>query len=306
MSLYNQEYNKDNVILRYVLVALLADLKNEVYFYNRIDEDTYKKIDIPFYYSLTGNERFLADNFLYDTQKDGKAIGDYEVVPRSVLQMSSMSIDSGSMTNKYVRSELIKEIEGELKTFNFETNFLPINISIDATVVCSNNLEMLKVTESVISKLYKSKLYQVDLGMFRIEASYQVPEDYSQDKLFEFSIDDKKEFKVTFPIEVQTFMPVFEYGILLSEIDELIENTGSGVGLYRDGKIKFSGVFNEFETSVNDIDIAPKEYVQSNEKGSVNKSPKKGKVYSTYDLMPDNFNNELDESKSWRNETSNE
>jgi len=296
MSLYNQEYNKDNVILRYVLVALLADLKDKVYFYNRIDEDNYKKIDIPFYYSLTGNERFLADKFLYDTESQGKAIGDYEVVPRGVLQMSSMAIDSASMTNKYIRAELVKEIDGELKTLNFETNFLPISISFDTTIVCSNNLEMLKATESIISKLYKSTLYQVDLGMFRIEASYQVPEDYAQDKLFEFTVDDKKEFKVTFPIEVQSFIPVFESGILLSEID----------GIYKNGDMKFKGIFNEFDTSVNDISIAPKGSIESNSPGSVNNLSKTGKIYLTDELAPNNSDNEPSESKTWRNGDSDE
>lgn len=301
MSLYNQEYNKDNVILRYILVALLADLKNEVYYYNRIDEDNYKKIEIPFYYSLTGNERFLTDNFLYDTKDNGKAKGDYEIVPRGVLQMSSMSISMENMTNKYVRSELVKEIEGELKTFNFETKFLPIDITIDATIVCSSNLELLKATESIISKLHRSTVYQVDLGMFRVEAIYKVPNDYSQEKLFEFSFDDKKEFKITFPIEVQTFMPVFQSGILLSEIDELIEKVGSGVGMIRDGKIKFGGTFNSFNTTINNIDIAPTESIKSNQPGSVNSSPTQGKIYSVDELTYTNPNTEFDKSKSWRN-----
>ena len=40
MSAYNQEFNKDNTILRYIIVALLAELKDKVYYYNQIDEDT--------------------------------------------------------------------------------------------------------------------------------------------------------------------------------------------------------------------------------------------------------------------------
>lgn len=301
MSLYNQEFNKDNVILRYILVALLADLKNIVYIYNQVDEDTIKKIDIPFYYSVTGNERFLLDNFLYSAEERGKAIGDYEVVPRAVAQMTSMAIDSGSMTNKYVRAEFVKNIKGELKTFNMETNFLPINMSFEVTVVCSNNLEMLKVTESVISKLYKANLYQVDLGMFRIEASYQVPEDYSQEKLFEFSIDDKKEFKVTFPIEVQSFIPVFEYGILLPEIDELIKGDGIGVGMYRNGEIRFGGVYQEFDTSINDITLSPGSALESNQPGSFNYTSPNGRVYNTAELTSRAIDEESADSRQWRN-----
>ena len=80
---------------------------------------------------------------------------------------------------------------------------------------------MLKVTESIMSKLYKATFFQIDLGMMRVQASLEVPEDYSQERLFEYAFNDKKEFNVTFPIEVKTFMPVFENGILLSEIIEM-------------------------------------------------------------------------------------
>ena len=192
MSSYNQEFNKDNVILRYVIVSLLAELKDKVYYFNRVDEDTLVKIPVPFYYSVTGNERFLLDNFLWGAIEDGKAIGDYEVVPRGILQLNSMAIDSGSLTNKFVRSEFVKEYQGQLKTYMLETMFLPIDLSFGVTVVCSDNLEMLKVTESIISNrlclisygdiwpvelsdnsvsilLTRTSLFKIILGIFLIE-----------------------------------------------------------------------------------------------------------------------------------------
>mgnify|MGYP001183044896 FL=1 len=260
MSAYNQEYNKDNTILRYMIVALLADLKDKVYYYNQIDEDTLKKIPVPFFYSITGDGRFLMDNFLFDAEAKGKAIGDYEVVPRGIIQLTGISIDSGNQTNKFARGEFVQEWEGVLKTFSLETNFLPLNISFDCTVVCSSNLEMLKVTESLMSKLYKNNLFQVDLGMMRVQASFAVPEDYTQNRLFEFQLNDKKEWSVTFPIEVSSFMPVFEQGILIPEVSLMTKAaikanpTAQGVGMLRSGidneiGIYFGGVFQKFQLS---------------------------------------------------------
>ena len=258
MSAYNQEYNRDNTILRYIIVALLAELKDKVYYYNQIDEDTLKKIPVPFFYSITGDGRFLMDNFLYDAEAKGKAIGDYETVPRGIIQLTGISIDSGNQTNKFARGEFVQEWEGILKTFSLETNFLPLNMSFDCTVVCSSNLEMLKVTESLMSKIYKNTLFQVDLGMMRVQASFSVPEDYTQNRLFEFQLNDKKEWSVTFPIEVSSFMPVFESGILIPEVSlmtrEAIKSnpTAQGVGMLRSGPnnelgIYFGGLFQKFE-----------------------------------------------------------
>ena len=186
MSAYNQEFNKDNTILRYLVVGMLAELSKKVYYYNQVDEDTLKKIEVPFFYSISGNERFLLDNFMFDAEKEGKAIGDYEVVPRGIIQMNSMSINSDEQTNKFTRAEFVREWDGVLKTFSLMTNFLPVTVGFGVTIICSNNLEMLKVTEAIMSKLYKGTLFNVDLGMFRVNASMSVPEDFSQDRLFEW------------------------------------------------------------------------------------------------------------------------
>jgi len=258
MSAYNQEFNKDNTILRYIIVALLAELKDKVYYYNQIDEDTLKKIPIPFFYSITGDGRFLMDNFLWGAEEAGKAIGDYESVPRGIIQLTGISIDSGNQTNKFARGEFVQEWEGILKTFSMETNFLPINMSFDCTVVCSSNLEMLKVTESLMSKIYKNTLFQIDLGMMRVAGTFAVPEDYAQNRLFEFQLNDKKEWSVTFPIEVSSFMPVFESGILIPEVSLMTKSaikanpTAQGVGMLRSGTnnelgIYFGGIFQKFE-----------------------------------------------------------
>lgn len=317
MSAYNAEYNKDNTILRYVIVATLAELRNKVFYYNRIDEDTLQKVNVPFYYSITGDERFLADNFIYDAIKEEKAIGDYEVVPRGVLQLSSLSIDSGSQTNKFVKGEFVKEVGGILRTFALDTNFLPLNMTFGVTVVCSNNLEMLKVTESILSKLYKTTTYSVDLGMFRVQASMAVPDDYSQDKLFEFGLNDKKEFNVTFDIEVQSFVPIFENGILLSEIEELIEKcdpSPSGVGMLRSNSagelcIYFGGIYQKFDFTVDNIKKVSRidnALAKSNE-GYVNPdSIRTGDTYLETDITSGPIIPEAPESKEYRNAQDNE
>jgi hypothetical protein len=307
MSSYNQEFNRDNVILRYIIVSLLAELRNKVYYFNRIDEDTLSKINVPFYYSVTGDERFLVDNFLYDAIEDGKAIGDYEVVPRGMVQLNSMAIDTGSMTNKFVRSEFVKEYQGQLKTYMLETMFVPFDLTFGVTVVCSDNIEMLKVTESIISKLYKATLFQVDLGMFRVESSMQVPEDYSQDRAFEFTFTDKKEFNVTFDIQVKTFMPVFEGGILLSEIEQMTRNSNvnpnnEGIGMFRNGKLYFGGVLQEFNYSVNDIRFAPLQNIFSNKGLSEFPTVENGGVFFTNEITSAPEEVESLESRQFRNE----
>jgi len=49
---------------------------------------------------------------------------------------------------------------GNLKPFQLQTAYVPINMSFDVTVICSNQLEMFKVTEAIISKLYKTSYFK--------------------------------------------------------------------------------------------------------------------------------------------------
>jgi hypothetical protein len=153
VSAYNAEFNKDLSFLRHIITALLQELNNKIYFYNVIDEDTKQKIDVPFYYSVTGQERFLLDNFLFDNIAEGKAIGDYEKVPRGVIQLDSSSIDSGSLINKFVRTQIIRPYKGQLKTFALMTQAIPVTLSFSTTVIVNNNIELFKITEALGTEL---------------------------------------------------------------------------------------------------------------------------------------------------------
>jgi hypothetical protein len=262
VSAYNAEFNKDLSFLRHIITALLQELNNKIYFYNVIDEDTKQKIDVPFYYSVTGQERFLLDNFLFDNIAEGKAIGDYEKVPRGVIQLDSSSIDSGSLINKFVRTQIIRPYKGQLKTFALMTQAIPVTLSFSTTVIVNNNIELFKITEALISRLYKNNLFYVDYGGFQAQSNFALPEDLGQEQLFEYGFTDRKEYKVTFSLEVKSFLYIFEDGLQLSEIPMQVRETSnnpklSGVGVYQGDGIYFGNVMEKIETSIQDYKKAP-------------------------------------------------
>jgi hypothetical protein len=193
-------------------------------------------------------------------------------------------------------------------------------MTFSITVICSNNLEMLKATESILSKLYKTTLFNVDLGIMRIQASMAVPEDFSQDRLFEFALNDKKEFNVTFDLEVKSFVPVFENGILLNEIAELTRAAmesnpnAEGVGLFRCGAdgnvgIYFGGVFQKFEYTVDNLAKVAPESIISNQQYVNPNDINRGGPYIESETTSAGFNpdtkkytdTETEASKEYRN-----
>jgi len=216
---YNLKFNKDDSVIRHVLIGLVADLNKKITYFNTINQERIP-IDIPFYLSLTGDESYLYDYFLFDDSMDPerrKAIGNYEVMPRGITSLDSMTIDSGALVNKYVRGTYQKlENDGTMKSYNAQFQMIPVTMSLNTKIKVDTQLEVFKVTERLIKRLYKNNPYQVDVGTleegtYRVACTYKMPEDYEMKRPIEFGFDDKKERSIIFTIELKCRIPVFEF-----------------------------------------------------------------------------------------------
>jgi len=221
MSVYDLHFNKDDVTIRNILIGLLATLHDNVYWYNQIGTEVSQKqkVNIPFYFSTTGTERYLQNNFLnnVDYDSEGKlAETFYNSIPRGIVDLSSISVDGGSIVNKYIRmNHQIQEDDGSLNTYNSEAFMVPITFSLDIVVYTDSMLDQLKCTESVIRTFFKNKIFQIDTAYIRIPCLATFSDDQSYERPIEFGFTDRKEFKVTFSIDVQAHLPVFKEGTTL-------------------------------------------------------------------------------------------
>tara|TARA_R110001592_G_scaffold192795_1_gene439712 strand:+ start:7587 stop:8384 length:798 start_codon:yes stop_codon:yes gene_type:complete len=222
MANYNLKYNKDDSVLRHVIIGLLADLNDRVYFYIQRSNTSRVKIEIPFYYTISGDDNFLHDNFLFDEIDDpgeNIAMGNYDSIPRGVVTLSSVSVDSGSLVNKYVRgsySKLVTTNQQELlKNYTAEFQMIPINLNFDVEIIIDNQLNCFKITEALFKLLYKNNNFNVEVGhledgVHRLASYYKFPEDTDLQKPVEYSFGDKKEFKIAFSIECLSFIPSWD------------------------------------------------------------------------------------------------
>ena len=258
MNNFNQKYNKDDVFVRNMIVSLLAEMNKKIYYYNREDDGTVSKIDVPCLYSITGSERFLRDEFYYDALEEGKAFGDYERVPRCMVNLSGINVNAAEQTNKYNCTKIVRESNGVLRTCLLNVEWVPVTLSFSCKIICSNNIELFKLTECIISKIYKNPNYfKVDFGMFNVDGCFSAPTDYSHNIPTEFGFSDKKEFSMEFSVEMKSFIPAFEHGLLMCEIDELLSKLPAGEhGLvqyrpneYGEFEMRVGGLFETFRLS---------------------------------------------------------
>ena len=220
MGSYNLRFNNDDSVIRHIIIGLLADLNSKVFFWAQTDADTRKKIEVPFFMSITGDEGWINDYFMFDDLEDpdhNTAIGTYEKLPRGIVYPTSMSIDSGSLLNKYVYGTYTKlEADNKLRSYRAQFQSIPVNMSFNCELFIDSQLDIFKVVESLIKKLYKSNSFNVDVGApqdgtYRLASYYKMPEDFEQERPIEFGFTDKKEYKVTFTIEMLSFIPSIDF-----------------------------------------------------------------------------------------------
>jgi hypothetical protein len=93
--------------------------------------------------------------------------------------------------------------------------------------------------------------------MFNVDGCLTVPSDYSHTIPTEFGFSDKKEFSMDFNVEMKSFIPAFEHGLLMCEIDELLSRLPvgeHGLVTYRPNdngefEMQVGGVFEKFRLS---------------------------------------------------------
>lgn len=213
-----EKYNTDDVFFRGVILGLLSKL-NETITYTQINSNQEKTlIYIPFFYSMVGDEPFLQDFYLSYEDCDGKpafAEGNYDVVPRGILEMGNIRIDTASATTKFVRGSYTKEIEketgSEMKTYSSYFNPIPLGIQISAKIKADTTIDAFKIQQSVLEILYKRFIYYFNYKGFRIPVQVSLP-DAPPDKQpnnFTMSYGSQRGEAITlsFSMELETYLP---------------------------------------------------------------------------------------------------
>ena len=215
---YNIKFNRDDSDIRHILLGLSADLNNKLFLMNQTSNETRVKIDIPFYYSFSGDEDMLYDHFLLDDDIDPermKALANYDVVPRGLISADTITVDSSALVNKFMMGQYSKLVDGQMKTYTAQFQYIPIYMSITGKIWVDTQLDLFRVTEKIIKKLYKNNKYSVDVGhieegTYRVACDYKMPEDYEMERPIDYSFDDDKRKSVNFSIDLKAFLPVFE------------------------------------------------------------------------------------------------
>jgi len=208
---FSHKYNTDDSIIRANIVGLVNELNNRIKFENVWDDNRITTVRVPFFYAMSGDERFLQDYFSNWSDCAPDFIeGNTDPIPRGTIFMQGYSVLAMNLTSRYVRGYYTKEIDGELKRFNSYINSIPIQMNFNAEILVDTSIDSFKISQAITEYLYRTQTFSVNYKGFRVPTQIGFPDSVESGKLFDFTYGQTDRIKISFPIELQTYLPVVD------------------------------------------------------------------------------------------------
>ena len=241
------KYNRDDIHLRAVVAGLVNLLNNKIFYYNVLTDSEVDVVQVPFYFSFTGDERYLQDHFLQwnDCQSDKFSDGNYDKVPRGIVTFEGKDIDESALTQRFIRGTYTREIDGKLETFSANLNPLPLSFNFNVEIVTDTLTDNAKIDQTILEIFYKTQVFNVEFKGFMLPCTVAFPSSMTTEKTFEYSYPDSdNKFKLTFSLQLDTYYPVTDaLGVVpenskyFSEVERESHGIKTGVDYYSKGTV---------------------------------------------------------------------
>ena len=211
--------NYDDVFYRDLTVCLLDKLEGKVFWKNKFSEKTID-VTVPFYYSLSGDERFLLDSFSDDVVSNNRFVElNTDIIPRGHITLTTVNIKSDEFRNPNVWLKTIVENESELRTVLKKVRAIPIVATYDVTILLDSEIDVFKCQTALMDTLWLYREMYFEYNFMHIDAISLIPDDIAFEITRESNLSSDNNIKINFSIEVHTFYPAYYKG------DELIEQS---------------------------------------------------------------------------------
>jgi hypothetical protein len=209
--------NVQDIFMRNATLTLL-DLLNRNVIIDLKRNDQIEKHEIPFFYNFGGDEGFMKDFFLElptDCKYPNHAEGNYEQMPRGVVTLSSFSIKSNDITNKFIRGTYTQEVrdvndQKQMKAFSARLFTLPLSLKYSVKIESDNINKTFKIIEKIFDFYYKNQVRYFQFRGIRIPAQVVFPETAQFQKTYSFTYTDNNIVATTLDLDMETYFPSFD------------------------------------------------------------------------------------------------
>jgi len=203
------KFNMDDTFFRDLTVCVLDTLEGQVRWVNRFSSGDYP-VDVPFYYSLTGDERFLLDSFQDDIVSENRFIElNTDMIPRGHITLKNFNILSDEFANPNVWLRTVVENEKEIRKVLTKVRAVPISVNYDLEILLESEIDVFKCSQSIMDTLWIYKFMYFEHNFMHIDAVMLLPDGNQIEISREKDLTSDNRIKLTVSFEVQTYYPAF-------------------------------------------------------------------------------------------------
>ncbi len=204
-----QRFNYEDVFFRDLTVCVLDTLEGEIKWVNKFSSGD-RVVNVPFYYSLTGDERFLLDSFSDDIVSDSRYVDlNTDVIPRGHLTLTGYDIRSDEFANPNVWLKMVVEHNDEVRKVLTKVRAIPITAKYDLTILLTSEIDTFKCSQAIMDTLWLYRFMYFEHNFMNIDAVMLIPDTNQIEIGREKNMTSDNSIKLTVSFEVQTYYPAF-------------------------------------------------------------------------------------------------
>ena len=209
-----KEFNYDEVFLRDLTVCVLDTLEGRVNWVNKFTSGDVK-VQVPFYYSLTGDERFLLDSFQDDVVSSNRFVDlNTDIIPRGHITLTNWQIRSDEFRNPNVWLRNVVDNNLEVKSTLNKVRAIPVTATYDMSILLKTEVDVFKCSQAIMNTLWLYKFMYFEYNYLNIDAVILQPDNSQIEITREKNLkSDGNVIKMSTTLEVQTFYPAFQDSI---------------------------------------------------------------------------------------------
>lgn len=203
------KFNYDEVFLRDLTICVLDTLEGRVGWVNRFTSGDVN-VSVPFYYSMSGDDRFLLDSFTDDVVSTNRFVDmNTDIIPRGHITLSNWTIRSDEFRNPNIWLKNIIEDNLEVKKVLNKVRAIPITATYDMSILLKSEGDVFKCSQSIMNTLWLYKYMYFEHNYMNIDAFMTQPDTSTVEIVREKNLKSDNTIKITATLEVQTYYPSF-------------------------------------------------------------------------------------------------
>lgn len=206
-----------DVFVRNAIISVLDVLNRRLKIEQVVDGKS-SIYSIPFFYNFGNDENFMRDFFIeipHECEIPNHAEGNFDVWPKGILTLNTITVKPAEITNKFVRGTYRKAFsvgndELSYKAVSAYLYPLPMQMSFAVEIHSKTLNQMFKIVDSIFEELYKQNTAPFQFKGVKIPGQFQIEDSVTNEKKFEFSYNDDKTAINKFNIQLECFYPIFD------------------------------------------------------------------------------------------------